>query len=140
METTPYSTKAQALYASLGDLLKPGWLDGATIYEAVEDTSARGNTMIVLGIDVPNGHGGKRFLKDHLTNTPRGALRLRSACEAVGALDSYNSGEILPESFVGKIVRIKLSVERSKHGSRNVITEYAASEARVVTSLREVAS
>ena len=140
METTPYS-KAQlaALNASLGELVKPGWVDGAVIREAVEDSSARGNTMIVLGLVLPM-HGGERIYKDHLTNTPRGALRLRSACEAVGALDRYNAGEISASDFVGHTVRIKIGVEKKRgYAPRNIIEDYAASEARVV-SLREVAS
>lgn len=141
MDTTPYSkSQLAALNASLGELVKPGWVDGAVISEAVEDSSARGNTMMVLDISVPDGRGGKRILKDHLTNTPRGALRLHSACEAVGALESYNAGRISPDDFIGKVVRLKLGVERTKRfGSRNVIEIYAGSNAQVV-SLREVAS
>jgi hypothetical protein len=144
METTPYS-KAQlaALNASLGELVKPGWVDGAVIREAVEDSSARGNTMIVLGVAVPvdGGHGGERFYKDYLTNTPRGATRLHSACEAVGALDRYNARTISPEDFIGKVVRVKLSVERGnkRYAPRNIIEDYAVSEARVV-NLRGAAS
>ena len=141
METTPYKTRAAALNASLE---KPGWRDNAVIREAVEDSSARGNTMMVLGIAVPvDGHGGGQFYKDYLTNTPRGAPRLRSACEAVGALDRYNAREISPDDFIGKVVRVKLAVERSaRFGSRIVITDYAKPEVRAVVNLnlREVAS
>lgn len=141
METTPYSkAQAGALYASLREPIKPGWVEDATISEAVERPSARGNMMIELSIVVRDGHGGERILKDYLTNTPLGALRLHSACEAVGALDRYNAGKISPDDFIGKIVRVKLSVERSRrYGQRNIIEEFAAAEVRIV-SLRGVAS
>ena len=71
------------------------------IREAVERPSARGNDMIELDIGVPDGRGGEQMQKD-LTNTPLGALRLRHACEAVGTLDRYNSGEISASDFPGQ--------------------------------------
>ena len=78
--------------------------------------------------------------KDYLTNTPLGALRLRHACEAVGTLDRYNAGEISASDFVGHTVRVKIGVEKKRgYAPRNIIEDYAVSEARVV-SLREVAS
>jgi hypothetical protein len=50
------------------------------------------------------------------------------------------SGEISASDFVGHTVRVKIDIEK-KRGSapRNVISDYAASDARVL-SLREVAS
>jgi hypothetical protein len=141
MDTTPYSpAQLAALNASLGKLLEPGWKDDATIREAVESTSARGNDMIELGIAVPDGRGGERFYKDYLTNTPRGAQRLHNACEAVGALDRYNARSISASDFVGHTVRVKIGVEKKRgYAPRNIIEDYAASDARVV-GLREVAS
>ena len=140
METTPYSkAQAAALHASLHELLNQGWVDGVMIREAVERPSARGNEMIEVGIAVP-ARGGERLFKDYLTNTPLGALRLRNACEAVGALDRYNSGQISASDFVGHTVRVKIGVEKKRgYAPRNIIEDYAVSEARVV-SLREVAS
>jgi hypothetical protein len=77
-------------------------------------------------------------LIDHLSNTPLGALRLRRACEAVGALNRYNSGEISPSDFVGHTVRVKIGIEKRRgYAPRNIIEDYAASEAHVV-NLREV--
>jgi hypothetical protein len=74
-------------------LLPPGWIDGATIREAVERPSARGNDMIEVVIAVPDGRGSERLFKDWLSSMPLGALRLRHACESVGKLDRYNSGD-----------------------------------------------
>ena len=139
MRTQAY-TEAAAIEASRRTLLAPGWIDGAMIREAVERPSARGNDMIGLVIAVPDGRGGERLFKDYLTSTPLGALRLRHASEAVGALDRYNAGEISASDFPGHTVRVKIGVEKRRgYAPRNIIEDYAAAEARVV-SLREVAS
>ena len=139
MKTTAY-TEAAAIEASRRTLLKPGWIDGAVIREAVEDPPRAATTMIELGIAVPDGRGGERLFKDYLTNTPLGALRLRHACEAVGALDRYNAGEISASDFVGHTVRVKIGIEKKRgYAPRNIIEDYAVAEASVV-SLREVAS
>jgi hypothetical protein len=138
---TPAYTETAAIEASRRTLLPPGWLDGAMIREAVERPSARGNDMIEVVIAVPDGRGGERLFKDYLTGAPLGALRLRHACEAVGALDRYTAeGEISASDFVGHTVRVKIDIEKKRgYAPRNVISDYAASDARVL-SLREVAS
>lgn len=139
---TPAYTEAAAVEAARRTLLAPGWIDGAMIREAVERPSARGNEMIELTIAVPDGRGGERLFKDWLTNTPISALRLRHACDSIAKLDRYNSGEEIPASdFVGHTVRVKIGVEPKRRGyaPRNIIEDYAVSDARVV-SLRGVAS
>ena len=137
---TPAYTEAAATEASRRTLLAPGWIDGAMIREAVERPSARGNDMIEVVVAVPDGRGGERLFKDYLTSTPLGALRLRHACEAVGALDRYTSGEISASDFPGHAVRVKIGIEKKRgYAPRNVIEDYGIAEARVV-NLREVAS
>ena len=137
---TPAYTEAAATEASRRTLLAPGWIDGAMIREAVERPSARGNDMIELVIAVPDGRGGERLFRDYLTNSPLGALRLRHASEAVGALDRYNAGEISASDFPGHAVRVKIGIEKKRgYAPRNVIEDYGVAEARVV-NLREVAS
>jgi hypothetical protein len=137
---TPAHSETAAIEASRRTLLPLGWIDDAMIHAALERPSARGNDTIELDIAVPDGRGGKRPFKDWLTNTPIGALRLRHACEAVGALDRYNAGEISATDFVGHTVRVKIGIEKKRgYAPRNIIEDYAVSEARVV-SLREVAS
>jgi hypothetical protein len=137
---TPAYSEADAIEASSRTLLAPGWID-AVIREAVERPSARGNDMIELTVAVPDGRGGERLFKDYLTSTPLGALRQRHACEAVGALDRYTSGEISASDFPGHTVRVKIGIEKKRgyYAPRNIIEDYAVSEARVV-SLRGVAS
>lgn len=138
MRTPAYSETA-ATEASRRTLLAPGWIDGAMIREAVERPSARGNDMIELVIAVPDGRGGERLFRDYLTNSPLGALRLRHASEAVGALDRYNAGEISASDFPGHAVRVKIGIEKKRgYAPRNVIEDYGVAEARVV-NLRGVA-
>jgi hypothetical protein len=139
---TPAYTEDAAIEASRRTLLAPGWIDGAVIREAADGFTAQKNEKIELFIAVPDGRGGERLFKDHLTATPLGALRLRHACEAIGALDRYmNEGEVSASDFVGHTVRVKIEVEKKRgpYGPRNIITDYAKAEPRVV-SLREVAS
>ena len=89
---------------------------------------------------MPDGRGGERIYKDWLTSAPLGALRLRHASEAVAALDRYNAGEVAASDFINHAVRIKIGIEKRRgYAPRNIIEDYAASEARVV-NLREVAS
>lgn len=131
---TPAYTETAAIEASRRTLLAPGWIDGAVIREAAERPSARGNDMIELTVAVPDGRGGERLFKDYLTSTPLGALRLRHACEAVGALDRYTSGEISASDFPGHAVRVKIGIEKRRgYAPRNIIEDYAATEARVVS-------
>lgn len=137
---TPAYTEAAAAEASRRTLLAPGWIDRAMIREAVERPSARGNDMIELVIAVPDGRGGERLFKDYLTSTPLGALRLRHASEAAGALDRYGAGEISASDFPGRTVRVKIGIEKKRgYAPRNIIEDYAAADSGVV-SLREVAS
>jgi hypothetical protein len=129
---TPAYTEDAAVEVARRTLLAPGRID-AVIREAVERPSARGNDMIELTVAVPDGRGGERLLKDYLTNTSLGALRLRHACEAVGALDRYDAGAISASDFPGHTVRVKIGVEKRRgYAPRNIIEDYAASDARVV--------
>jgi hypothetical protein len=137
---TPAYSEAAAVEAARRTLLAPGWID-AVIREAVERSSARGNEMIEIDIAVPDGRGGERLLKDYLTGTSSlGALRLRHACESIHKLDRYDAGEVSASDFVGHTVRVKIGVEKKRsYAPRNIIEDYAASEANV-SSLRGVAS
>ena len=141
MKTRAY-TETEALEASRRTLLAPGWTDGAVIREAEERTSTRsGNEMIELVVAVPDGRGGERMLKDYLTSTSLGELRLRRASEAVGALMRYNSQEISASDFPGHTVRVKIGVEKKRgYAPRNIIEDYQSVSESHVVSLRGAAS
>jgi hypothetical protein len=133
---TTFRTEAEAHSVSRRKLLS-GWHD-ARITEAIEKPSKRGNDMIELTIMVPDGDGNERTFRDYLTDTALGAVKLRHACEGVGALERFEAGEIAPEDFVNPgAVRVKLGVEKKRgYPDRNVIEDYAASSAAPVVPLR----
>jgi hypothetical protein len=110
-----------------------GWHEGR-IAEAIEKPSKRsGKDMIELTIIVTDADGNERTFLDWLTDSPLGAIKLRHACEAVGALSRFEAGEIGQADFPGHDVRVKLGVEKKRgYPDRNVIEDYAASAAAVI--------
>jgi hypothetical protein len=110
-------------------LLKAGWYP-ARITEAVEKPSRRGNDMIELTVVAD-----ERELRDWLTDSDMGAAKLRSCCNAVGALDAYEAGEISQADFPGHDVQVKIIVEKRRgFPDQNRIEDYRpASSASVVT-------
>jgi hypothetical protein len=93
--------------------------------------------MIELGVVVTDANGDKRTLRDWLTDSALGAAKLRHAVEAVGALVKYDAGEIGPNDFQGRYVRVKIGVEKKRgFAPRNVIEDYATSAVSSVVTLR----
>lgn len=136
MRLTPRS-EADAAKAARRTLLKPGMHD-ARIVEAVEKPSKAGNDMIELAVIVLDADGNERTLRDWLTNSTLGALKLRHAAEAVGALARYDAGEIGQADFPGHDVRVKISIEKRRgYPDANRIDDYAAAAASRVVPLRE---
>ena len=134
MKTT-FRTESQAQSASRPVLLS-GWHE-ARIVEAIEKPSKRGNDMIEITVGVRDAEGNERTFLDWLTDTPLGAVKLRHACEAVGALARYESGEIGQADFPGHDVRVKIGIEKKRgYPDRSVIEDYAVSSASPVITLR----
>jgi len=129
---TTFRTEAEAHSASRRVMLS-GWHEGR-IAEAIEKPSKRsGKDMIELTIIVTDADGNERTFLDWLTDSPLGAIKLRHACEAVGALSRFEAGEIGQADFPGHDVRVKLGVEKKRgYPDRNVIEDYAASAAAVI--------
>jgi hypothetical protein len=97
----------------------------ARITEAVETTSKAGNEMIELLVAVRGADGGEREFRDWLVGNDRGALKLRHAAEAVGALEKYQAGEIGQADFPGHNVRVKIIVEKRRgYPDQNRIEDY----------------
>jgi hypothetical protein len=135
MRVNPRS-EADAVKAARRSLLKPGWHD-ARIIEAAEKPSKAGNDMIELAVAVPDGDGGERTLRDWLTGANMGALKLRHAAEAVGALAQYDAGELGQADFPGHTVQVKISVEKRRgYPDSNKIEDYRACSAAGVVHLR----
>ena len=86
---------------------------------------------------VPDADGNERTLRDYLTDTALGAVKLRHTCEAVGALRVTKAGRSATPIFPTMMCGSKLGW-RKKHGypDRNVIEDYATSSASSVVALR----
>jgi hypothetical protein len=132
MKLTP-RTETEAQRVSHRALLAPGWHD-ARIETAVETLSTKRETpMIELTVLIPDADGTARSLRDWLTDSSRGALKIRHAAEAVGAISQYDFGEISPADFIGHAVRVKIGIEKKRgFPDRNAIEDYAAAAAEVV--------
>ncbi len=118
-------SETDARKAALRKLLSAGQYE-ARIIEAFETTSKAGNDMIELLVSVRCPDGSEREFRDWLVSNDRGALKLRHAAEAVGALAKYQAGEIGQEDFVGHHVRVKIVVEKKRgYPDQNRIEDYA---------------
>jgi hypothetical protein len=127
-------SESEARRVSKRELLKRGQWYPARIEDASDGVSPKGNSYISLGVVVNGGDGDERTLRDFLNNTPLGAAKLRHACEAVGALAQYEAGEVLPDTFAGREVSVKIGVEKRRgFRDRNIIEDYRAASAEVVT-------
>lgn len=82
--------------------------------------------MIELLVAVRGKDGSEREFRDWLVGTDRGALKVRHAADAVGAIAKYEAGEIGQEDFVGHTVRVKIIVEKKRgYPDQNRIDDYA---------------
>jgi hypothetical protein len=125
-------SEAEAVKAASRKLLKSAWYD-ATISEASEQESRRGNDMMKLTVVVDDGAGEERTFTDYLTDTAFGGAKLRHCCAARGVLAEFEAGSIDQSDFPGP-VRVKIGVEKKRgYPDRNVIEDYAAAESGVVT-------
>ena len=136
MKTTPRSAE-EAAKVSHRALLHAGW-HGGRIVDATEKLSKqRGTEMIELTVIVLDANGNERTLRDWLTNTNLGALKLRHAAEAVDAMAKYQAGEIGQADFPGHDVSVKISIQKRRGWpDSNQIEDYAAVTAGHVVNLR----
>ncbi len=99
------------------------------ILDAWEKTSDAGNPMIEVKVRVSrNGSSNlARVLPDYLH--ARRPDKLRHCCAACDLMAEYESGSLNEDDFKGKRGRLRLNVERGRHGyaSRNVIEDYLVS-------------
>ena len=124
MRITVHS-ETDARRAAQRKLLPAGQYE-ARILEATETTSKSGNDMIELQVSVRGRDGSERELPDWLVSNDRGALKLRHAAEAVGALAKYEAGEIEQSDFVGQHVRVRIVIEKRRgYPDQNRIEDYA---------------
>ena len=118
---------------------KTGWY-GSRIDTARETLSNAGNECFECTHNVRNAAGDERIIRDRLTATNFGLLKLKHAIEAVGCSEKYNAGEELTqEDFAGADVEVKLGIEKKRgFPDRNIIQDHRAAASSVV-NLRTVA-
>ena len=125
-------SEAEAVKAASRRLLKSAWCD-ATISEASEQESKRGNDMMKITVIVDDGAGEERTFTDYLTDTAFGGVKLRHCCAARGVLAKFEAGSIDQSDFPGP-VRVKIGVEKRRgYADRNIIEDYAAADSSVVS-------
>ena len=133
---TPHS-EADALKASAmhRKSFRPGWHDAAVIREVFQQESEAGNSMMVARLTVTDAEGNKHDLRDHmLTDLAVGALKLRHFVRAAQALEKYEQGQLDEADFVGRVVSVKIGIEkrRGPYAGRAVILDYRPASSAVV--------
>ncbi len=76
------------------------------ITKAKEETSAKGNDMIVLDLSVFDSEGEPRSVRDWIL--PLMPKKFKHCLDACGLTDKYMSGEITADDFVGKTGKLEL--------------------------------
>jgi hypothetical protein len=137
MKVSP-KTEDAALKAAKRDLLEAGLHDGVLLAIEERRAKASGNDMLVPKIGIRDANGTERELIDYLTGSDRAASRLRHLCAACGAevLAKYEAGSISASDFVvGQPLRVQVGVEKARksYPARNVVEDYSAATASVVT-------
>lgn len=95
------------------------------IADATEKTSQAGNEMIELKVRVFDAEGNARVIFDYLLEAM--AYKLRHAAYAVGLGDSYETGALEAQHFIGRTGRCKVGVQKDKTGAypdKNIIQDY----------------
>jgi hypothetical protein len=98
--------------------------------------SKAGNVCFEADVSVRNAAGDERKIRDYLSATAFGLLKLKHAIEAVGAAGKYLAGEeISQDDFPGHEVQVKIGIQkgtRAYPSDRNVILDYRAASSPVV--------
>lgn len=110
------------------NLLQPGVYD-FEIVEGNDKTSQKGNDMIELKVCVYGTDGNARYVFDYLLESI--AYKLRHACDACGLLETYQTGDLTSQDFVGKTGKCKINIQKDKTGQyadKNSIQDYVKRE------------
>ncbi len=101
----------------------------ATVTEAEDTVSSKGNEMIALTLTIYEQSGEQRKILDWILEAM--PWKLRHFCEATG-LD-YESGEVKAADCMGKSVTVELKVEpkTEKYRAKNSVKDYTPVEVPV---------
>jgi hypothetical protein len=135
VKTTGYDEKkAHEVSRDAGTVLSPGVYD-AVIDQAFEKLSRNNRETIELTLNVYDGRGGGRFIKDWLSDAAIAAVKMRHCCAACGneVLAAYETGQVNQDMFPGKTVRVRLCIDKPRGlRPRNTVIDYMAADASVV--------
>ncbi len=104
--------------------LFPAGLYDFEVVGASESISTNGNDMLVLKIRIASA-GVNKVITDHIVAS--NIKKLKRVSQACGLGDLFESGEIPAESFVGRVGKAKVIVEKSanqNYRDRNVVEAY----------------
>lgn len=105
-------------------LMPPDEYD-ATVIEAEDATSKKGNPMIALVLRVYRKDGRTAQLRDWLM--PTMGLKLLFFCEAAGLKDKYASGDVTADDCHQRDVRVKVGIRKDATGQypdQNTVLDY----------------
>ena len=106
------------------------WPKGAydfAVRDAADKVSEKGNDMIELDVEVVNGDGETRTVKDWLVATDASAYKIRHFARATGMMDAYQRGELKAKAMIGKTGRCQIGIKKDKGGQfrdKNGIIDY----------------
>jgi len=128
MEFNPQDAGDRAAFT----LLPEGIYD-IEIVEAEEQTSKKGNQMIVLTVEARHPDGYPSRVWDYLVSTPGAVFKIKNFCDAAGLTGQFESGRLTTQDCQGSRLKAKIFVESGRDGyqDRNAIREYLAADAAV---------
>lgn len=109
------------------------------VRDAEEQTSAKGNKMIVVFMEATDSEGRVVNLRDYLVSTPRAVFKIEQFCKAAGLNHQFQSGRLLPDDCKGRTVRARVILEpgRDSYPDRNTVDEYLTHDAGIETRFEE---
>lgn len=113
--------------ADANPILPEGEYD-AVIFRAETGQTKKGDPKLEIIIKIYDADGVRPMVTDNIV-APFGIRRLKQLCIAVGV--DFDAGEVDPSEFVGKNVRVRISVRKDDTGQyddQNTIRKYMPDE------------
>lgn len=107
------------------------------VHDAVDQVSKSGNEMIKLTLHVFHPeHAGQRTVFDYLVAIPSSAFKVRHFAEAIGLLNEYERGELLPHALLNRTGRCKLRIRKGdgQYPDQNQVGDYLPAQTRAAPS------
>ncbi len=94
------------------------------VAEATDEESSKGNDMVKLKLWIYNEDGKKRTVFDYLM--PQMEFKLRHACEAMGLLPQYESGDLQAADFQDQTGKCVIYIKKGSNGyqDQNAVADY----------------